>query len=484
MPIPSSCLASVRSKLLLLVLTFLCALPAAVYAQEGASSASAARARYLAGADSIPKAREIAVEEFVNYHRHRIGLPKSGESVAMDVRWGNDLAPASAGSEAVLQVGFSTAHVNDRQQLRPLNLALVIDKSGSMADADKMSRVKTALLAMLPRLREDDTLSIVVFDCEAQVLMPARRLTDRASVERLIRGIEPGSCTNIHAGLMLGYKEALKNYSRDSTNRVVLLTDGIANEGVTDPARIAADSLAYNDRGVDLSTIGVGYDLNQDLLRELAKSGRGLFHFVADAQDIEKVFVKELQSLVSPVATNPTVEIDYAPGLELVQLYGYEPRRSEHSLTIKLDNMNNGLTEVVMLRFRTARWPEPGSRLPVTVRFTYYDLERKRQVTETQEAVLMLRGVSAGDMLSDEEVRKNYTIALLAQSIRDMAAACESQRYREAEDVLTAAIAKTYRRYPTLEDEDVMRTLLIAQKYQEVVRKINQQRESRNDDPD
>jgi Mg-chelatase subunit ChlD len=483
MPIPSSKLVPVHSKVLLLVLTFLCALPA-VSAQEGTSTASAARTRYLAGADSIPKAREIAVEEFVNYHRHRIGLPKSGESVALDVRWGNDQAPAGVGAEAVLQVGFSTAHLNDRQQLRPLNLALVIDKSGSMADADKMSRVKTALLAMLPRLREEDTLSIVVFDCAAEVLMPARKLSDRSEVERLIRSIEPGSCTNIHAGLMLGYKEALKSYSRDSTNRVVLLTDGIANEGVTDPARIAADSLAYNDRGVDLSTIGVGLDLNQDLLRELAKSGRGLFHFVADAQDIEKVFIKELQSLVSPVATNPTVEIDYAPGLELVQLYGYEPRRRERGLTIKLDNMNNGLTQVVMLRFKTARWSESGSRLPVIVHFTYYDLERRRQVTETQEAVLTLKGVGPSDMLSDEEVSKNYTIALLAQSIRDMAAACESQRFREAEDVLTSAIAKTYRRYPTLEDEDIMRTLLIAQKYQEVVRKINQQRESRNDDPD
>ncbi|MBC7932724.1 MAG: VWA domain-containing protein, partial [Rubrivivax sp.] len=343
---------------------------------------------------------------------------------------------------------------------------------------DKMSRVKTALLAMLPRLREEDTLSIVVFDCAAEVLMPARKLTDRASVERLVRNIEPGSCTNIHAGLMLGYREALKSYSRDATNRVVLLTDGIANEGVTDPKKIASESLSYNDRGVDLSTIGVGFDLNQDLLRELAKSGRGLFHFVADAQDIEKVFIKELQSLISPVATNPVVEIDYGAGLELAQVYGYEPRRGERGLSIKLDNMNNGLTQVVMLRFRMARGRETGTRLPVTVRFTYYDLEKKRLVTLTQVESLTLKGSAAGDMLSDEEVGKNYTIALLAQSIRDMAAAWESQRYREAEDALTAAIAKTYRRYPALEDKDIERTLMTVQKYQEVVKKINQPRDA------
>jgi hypothetical protein len=78
-------------------------------------------------------------------------------------------------------------------------------------------------------------------------------------------------------------------------------------------------------------------------------------------------------------------------------------------------------------------------------------------------------------MLRDTEVGKNFTIALLAQAIRDMAAECESQRYREAERLLTAAISKTYQRYPNLEDEDISRTLFIAQKYQEVVKRYNQQ---------
>ncbi len=112
---------------------------------------------------------------------------------------------------------------------------------------------------------------------------------------------------------MLGYKEALKQFKREGTNRVVLLTDGIANQGVTDPAQIARESLSFNDRGVDLSTIGVGLDLNKDLLRDLAKSGRGLFHFVADAQDIDKVFLKEVQSLVAPVASEPNLEIRVRP---------------------------------------------------------------------------------------------------------------------------------------------------------------------------
>jgi Mg-chelatase subunit ChlD len=461
----------------LILLALAAALPAHAQ-QEGASTAAAARTRYLSEVGLIPASRSVAVEEFVNYHRHQIGRPRAGDAVLMDVRWGNDrVSPGDP--EAVLQIGFSTALASDRQQLPPINLALVIDKSGSMADADKLSRVKESLLTLVNQLRATDTLAIVIFDSSAEVLRPARALGDREEVRRLIRRLEPGSSTNIHAGLMLGYHEALKHYNREGTNRVVLLTDGIANEGVTDPTRIARDSLAFNVRGVDLSTIGVGLDLNKDLLRELAKSGRGLFHFVADAQDIDKVFLKEVQSLVAPVATEPNLEIEYGPGLELAQVYGYEPQRTERGLKIKLDNMNQGLTQVVLLRFRVRPRATDAARPSVRVNFNYYDIERKKQVGANEETLLTLKEGPAGDTLRDPEVGKNYTIALLAQAIRDMAAAVEAQRYKDAERLLNAAVAKTYQRYPHLEDDDISRTLSIAQKYQEMVRKYNQEQRSR-----
>jgi Mg-chelatase subunit ChlD len=426
----------------------------------------------------IPASRSVAVEEFVNYHRHQIGRPKAGEAVLLDVRWGNDRISA-AEPEAVLQIGFSTALANDRRQLPPINLALVIDKSGSMADADKLSKVKESLLTLVNQLRETDTLSIVVFDSEAAVLRPAREVGDREEVRRLIRQIEPGSSTNIHAGLMLGYSEALKSFKREGTNRVVLLTDGIANQGVTDPAQIARDSLSFNDRGVDLSTIGVGLDLNKDLLRDLAKSGRGLFHFVADAQDIDKVFLKEVQSLVAPVASEPNLEIEYGPGLELAQVYGYEPESAGDGLKIKLDNMNQGLTQVVLLRFRATRRAPDSARPTVRVKFSYYDIEQKRRVTKNEVASLSIGEGTAGDALRDPEVGKNFTIAQLAQAIRDMAVAVEAKRFKDAEGILNSAIARTYTRYPHLEDEDISRTLLIAQKYQEVVRKYNKEQAAR-----
>jgi Ca-activated chloride channel homolog len=463
-----------------LFLVFVIFVISAAAQQEGASSAAASRTRYLSESGLIPSSREVAVEEIINYHRHQIGRPKAGEAVAMDVRWESDQSFGNE-REAILQVGFSTALANDRQQLRPINLALVIDKSGSMAASDKISRVKDALLVLISQLRESDFVSIVVFDSGAQVLLPSRPLGDKEYVRQLIRQIEPGSSTNMHAGLMLGYHEALKNFRKEATNRVILLTDGIANQGVTNPEEIAQNSLKFNDMGIDLSTIGVGLDLNKDLLRLLAKSGRGLFHFVADNEDISKVFLKEVQSLVSPVATSPNLEIEYARDLEVVKVYGYDPKIQNGLASLKLDNMNQGLTQVVLLRFRRSRHSSEISKLPVKVRLSYYDLERKKQVVKTEETFINPSNDSPAGMLRDNEVSKNYSIALLAQAIRDMAASCEAQRYKEAENLLTAAIAQTYQRYPNLDDEDISRTLMIAQKYQEIVRKYNLEHASKSD---
>ena len=443
-----------------------------VQAQDGVSTAGAARTRYLSGLGVIPAAREVVVEDFVNYHRHEIPRPKAGSSVALDLRWG--AASVSKGGDGVLQVGISTALVHDRDRLRPLNLSLVIDKSGSMASAEKLVRVKEALRALVPKLRPSDVLSIVAFDSNAEVLMPAELVGNREKAQEIIDSLEPGSSTNLNGGLMLGYEEDLKHFSKESTNRVILLTDGIANKGEVNPARIAENSLGYNDRGIDLSTIGVGEDLNKDLLQVLAKSGRGLFHFVADSQDIAKVFDNEVQSLLSPVATEPRLEITCDPRVRIEKVYGYEANVDGGSARINLDNLNSGMTEVVLLKLKPT---EERSKLPVQVRLSYFDLDRNKEEDQTQTTSLVL-GEKGAERFQDDSVAKNYTIATLAQAIHDMAADCENQRYADAENVLNIAISSAAEQYPNGEDQDILRTLDIALKYQSLLKARNRDSET------
>jgi Ca-activated chloride channel family protein len=456
-----------------------------ILAQDSASSASVSRSRAIANSGTATPGRtyyktaaftppdEVAVEEFVNYHKHRLPLPKVGQGVAMDVRWGNDEVSRNQ-REAVLQIGFTTAEVSERTDLRPLNLALVIDRSGSMAADDKMSRVKQSLQTMIDKLRPDDIISLVIFDTEARVLLPANRIGNGSEIRQAINCLEPNGSTNLHAGLMLGYKEAQKNFRKDATNRVILLTDGIANVGVTDPSKIAAESSEFNGQGIDLSTIGVGLDLNNDLLRSLAKSGRGLYHFISDYKDIDKVFVNEVQSLVSSVAKRVEVRVDYDSNLEIEQLYGYSPRHQTNSFSIGLDDMNNGLTQVVMTRFRVKDF---GKRsYPVKVHLSYFDVKRQKMVEEVQEVNIIASGRDNCDLLADVEVKKNFTIAELAQSLFEMSKAFKSGKYAEAERFLNESVTNTNHRFPNMEDKDVRFVLDIIENYRADLHTFNRGR--------
>jgi Mg-chelatase subunit ChlD len=473
-----------------LVLLCLC-FSTSVFAQQSGSAASVSRSRAIVNSGptstntSYPSSPtystynppppvfkipdEVAVEEFVNYHKHRLPLPKFGQAVAMDTRWGNGEFSLYQ-REAVLQVGFTTAEVNERTDLRPLNLVFVIDKSGSMADDDKMSRVKEGLRTMVTKLRPDDIVSIVTFDFGASVLHPASRVGDGIGLQRAIDCLVPDGGTNLHSGLMLGYEEARKHFQKDATNRVILLTDGIANQGVTNPQRIAAESAIRNQQGIDLSTIGVGLDLNNDLLRTLAQSGRGLYHFISDYKDINKVFVNEVQSLISSVAKNVQVKIEYGPGLQLQKVYGYSPRYSNGTFTVPMDDMNNGLTQVIMAKFRT-----DSARInpTVKVRLSYFDVKRKCMVEEVQDLRLVPAESSACDLLADVEVKKNYTIAELANSLHEMTDQARRGNYSLAQNTLDASISTAYQRYPNMEDEDIKFILGIVEGYQRDLRIYN-----------
>jgi Mg-chelatase subunit ChlD len=384
----------------------------------------------------------------------------------MDTRWGNAEISRSQ-REAVLQIGFTTAEVNERTDLRPLNLVFVIDKSGSMAADDKMSRVKSGLRTMIGQLRPDDVVSIVTFDTSAAVLYPASRLGNGDRLRYAIDCLTPGGSTNLHGGLMLGYAEARKHFRAGATNRVILLTDGIANEGVVDPARIAADSSECNGRGIDLSTIGVGLELNNDLLRTLARSGRGLYHFISDYKDINKVFVNEVQSLVSSVAKNVEVRIEYGSVLQLQKIYGYAPRYSTNSVSVVMDDMNNGLTQVIMAKFRAGSFQ---GAAPVTVRLSYFDVKRNSMVNEVQELRLVQSESESCELLADVEVKKNYTIAELADSLFQMTGLARSGNYTQAQNALEASVATAYRRYPNMEDQDIKFILDIVEGYRRDLR--------------
>lgn len=433
-------------------------------AQDGVSSAGHARARYLATMAVLPDPADIVVEHIINYHRHQLRPPTAGRAVSLDLRWGQ-----TVDRTAVLQIGLATPRLLDRDRLPPLNLALVVDTSGSMNSGDKIHRVVQALHRFLDQLRPTDRVAVISYASKADVVLTGTKIGEGRRHHRAIRSLKPTGSTNLHAGLMLGYREVASGFRNHATNRVILLTDGIANTGVTEPDQILTDSRDFNREGIDLTTIGVGIDLNKDLLGELATSGRGLFHFVADGEDIQKVFVDEMQSLVGPVARKVRLEITSGDSLELSRLYGYDARQHEGGLVLDLDDLNHGATQVALLEYRVPAKHRESWQPAVKVRLSYVD-ERDRERVTVQESIAVLPTEDIPGAFQDHEVRKNHTIAVLAQAMHDMAVLGERNHYRAGLRALDRAHSLASEIYPHAEDEDIRRVLEMVCDYRRVLR--------------
>jgi Ca-activated chloride channel homolog len=390
--------------------------------------ASKAMSRSVIENGGIVPVEELRVAEYLNYYEQRFPEP-SGAAVGLDLRLGNPQAPA-AGGEVWLQAGLQ-AQAAKPQEIAPLNLALVIDHSGSMNSPEKMPFVKQSLRVFLHSLAANDRVAIVTYGTDAEVVSPAREVGDGQWIDAAIDRIYTDGRTNLHGGLMLGFQEVDRNFDTRRNNRVILLTDGIANVGVTAPEEIAAAAKSYNDRGIYLSTIGLGHDINDALLSELALQGHGAYHFIDSAAEMDKVFRKEVLGLMQKVAGDVTLTIRPEPGVQVLGLTGYEGRPPAGPIGIKLRDMGTGDSQVMLIQMALAPGAQGGRRL-ATAELTYTDV-----IAQQPEQIALPVSVDASaaadyDPLWDVEVLRNVTIQRSAEGLKEISRLYAGRRYQEA----------------------------------------------------
>ena len=239
-----------------------------------------------------------------------------------------------SGAHTYLQIGLQ-AMKGELPRRPPLNLALVIDRSGSMADEHKLEFAKSAAVQLVNSLTASDTFSLVAFDNEADVLVPAQHVTDKAHIRKLISALKPGGGTNIFEGLTKAYQQIHKRLSTDGVNRVILLSDGEVTVGVNDAQQFHHLAAAEVDKDVETSAVGVGVEFNEDLMLSLARDGKGNYHFLRDGADTQRVFARELDELTHVVAKAVKVRIQLAPGVGLIRVLGAPTLDSQQTALIK-----------------------------------------------------------------------------------------------------------------------------------------------------
>jgi Ca-activated chloride channel homolog len=427
--------------------------------------ASKARSRAVIQGGGIVPAEELRVAEYLNYYEQHFPEP-SETALGLDLRPGNPQIPAGGG-EAWVQIGVQ-ARSAQPEEIAPLNVALVIDRSGSMDSPEKMPYVKRSLRVFLRSLAANDIVSIVTYSTDAEVLVPAREVGDGAWIEQAIVRLEPGGSTNLHGGLMLGFREVDRCFDLRRNNRVILLTDGIANVGVTDPERIAADAKGYNERGIYLSTIGLGQEFNDALLSRLAIQGQGAYHFIDSADEMDKVFRKDVLGLVQKAAGDVSVLISPGDGMRLVSLTGYEGRPPAGPVEVRLRDMGTGDSQVVLAQLDAAPG-RAGHRLLADIELKYTDVFANRQAAESSAVYARPDAAASYDPLWDLEVLRNVTIQRTAEALKQIDRLYRAARYREAWD-LAHQMEQDLRRVADLTNEEQMQVdAELMRRYQETL---------------
>ncbi|NUN70801.1 MAG: VWA domain-containing protein, partial [Bacteroidetes bacterium] len=216
----------------------------------------------------------------------------------------------SGGGTAYLQVTVTAPAAVSRTVRTPMNLSVVIDRSGSMGDQRKMEYAKKAFATLIDQLRPEDVLSVVVYDDEVTLLRSAAKLGNgKQHARRILEEVQPRGSTNLGGGLQKGLQEAERFAGRGYISRVVLLSDGLANVGITDPGQLTMMVRAGRSRSIAVTAMGVGLDYNENLMLALAESGGGNYYFIEHPNMLASMVREELAIVPTVLAQNASLRL-------------------------------------------------------------------------------------------------------------------------------------------------------------------------------
>ena len=293
-------------------------------------SASFAVMRRFLNDGNLPEPDSVRVEEFINAFDYNY-TPPTEEAFAVHIEG----APSKFGSGKRLQllrIGIQGKIIEDSDR-KDANLTFVIDVSGSMGIKNRLGLVKRALRLLVEQLRPNDKIGIVVYGTDARVVLPHTSAVNRKHILNAIDALCPEGVTNVEDGIRKGYELASKNADKDRINRVILCSDGVANEGVTDPKILLKEIRDYVEDGdIYLTTVGFGMgNYNDTLMEELAKKGNGNYAYVDTLKEAKRIFVENLIGTLQVIAKDAKIQVEFNEDtVSRFRLLGYENRQMKH----------------------------------------------------------------------------------------------------------------------------------------------------------
>jgi Ca-activated chloride channel family protein len=265
--------------------------------------------------------------------------------VALEGTLGNTFVQAGEAGEMLARVRVSTTPLAGSAR-PPLNLALVVDTSGSM-EGEAIEDAREAAIAILDLLREDDRIAVVAFHSTTEVLLPSTVVEDDLDeLREKVGRMEARGTTDMAGGLTAGLQEVMANLDPQGTNGVVLLGDGVPN----DPNGITAMAQAAGERGIAITSMGLGLDYDETLMGDIATLSGGQFHYIEESSQVATVFRDEVLRMQRVFGHNAIVTLQPGPGVQIQSVIGQDVTNLGGAIQVNLGDLHEGEHRDLLVR--------------------------------------------------------------------------------------------------------------------------------------
>lgn len=337
------------------------------------------------------------------------------KALTMECAAGNRYAMATRATREHALVSLRASGVMGGARM-PLNLCLIIDRSGSMEGAP-LEYVKRACGYVVDLLEPNDVLSIVAFEQRVDIIMPARKVVNKMLVKEHINRIEPGNTTNLYDGIVAGASQIASVYSGNYVNRALLFTDGDPTEGIKDFHSIVGQVAEQKSRGITITALGFGEEYNEELLAGIAKRSGGNYYYITRPDLIPEVFRKELETLMTVVARNLHLKLHMSKWVQLRQAYGKLPTYGNGYAEITMPDVERGSAESAL--FEIELGPRPAGTYRIgKAELTYDDSVTGR--TEHLSEDIVVEFTSDQNLVSanvNPQVQREIEVAMASRNL-------------------------------------------------------------------
>jgi Ca-activated chloride channel family protein len=336
-------------------------------------------------------------------------------SVRLRVDVDRAVLPSASTEKAVVKIALDGLRPPRRELRPPVNLALVIDRSGSMSGA-KIAKAREAALEAVRRLSPNDLVSLVAFDSRVETLVRAQRVGNGRRIEEAICQIEANGNTALYGGVTAAAAEVRK-HSEDGRyfNRIILLSDGLANVGPNSPDDLGRLGTSFMKEGISVTTVGLGLGFNEDLMTRLAQRSDGNTYFVENSDDLPGIFAAELGEVLNVIARRVVIEIEFPAGVRPIGFVGREGIIRGQRAELTLSQIYGGQEKFALVEVEVAP-NQPGEEREIArARVSYEDALNQRSATLTARRSVQFSANRAEVVASaDHKVQTDYAANVMA----------------------------------------------------------------------